>query len=677
MKTFTTTMAALAVTISGTTISMAGAADNEVPIRKITLYRSGVGSFQHEGRIDGAWTVEMQFETEQINDILKSLVLMDLDGGRVGAVSYGSKEPLAKRLASFRIDISQDPTIAGLLRQVRGAAVSLETGQGAIRGTILGVEKRTVPLPGEKEGTIGESFVNLVTTGGIRSVSVSEVRSFTFVDDELNVELERALATLAEHHADRRKSVELNFEGNGRRRVVVSYVHAMPVWKTSYRLVLPESGEPTLQGWAIVENTTDSDWKNVELSLASGRPVGFVMDLYEPLFAPRPTVPVPMLAALAPQVYRTATNRGATTSGFALEMDDELELLGRGVAESSGLDNFGAGATLVPYLPASRATAADVGEQFMYTLDAPVTLDRQRSAMLPILSDEVEGRRVSIFNFDVNAEYPMRGVELTNDTGLHLMPGPIAVYDGPAYAGDAQIPHTSRSQSRLLSYAVDLDVTVDREMRQASEVTGVRIVDGVVEQSTKNVKMTTYAISNQDAQRDRVVLIEHVRDASYDLVEPTRAAETLTAMYRFEVDADAGDDASLTVREERILRQTFAVTSFDMGRIAALTRSGRMSAEVATALREAAKMQSTINGFERRAQELLSEYQEIKADQSRIRDNMRTVNRQSELYDRYSKKLGEQETRIEVIQTEREQLASQIRDQQARLLAFLRDLDVD
>ncbi|MDX9912163.1 MAG: hypothetical protein RBS39_10055, partial [Phycisphaerales bacterium] len=278
-------------------------ADDELPVSAITLYRSGVGFFQRQGLVEGDAEVQLRFDADQINDILKSMVVLDLGGGEVGAARYASKEPLERRLSSFAIDVSDNPSIAELMKRLRGAPVKLQTIDGGIEGTIMGVEGRPVVINDQR---VEHAFVSLITSKGVRSIDVANVSSFEITDEQLAGELTKALAAMAEHRADNVKAVDLSFHGTGSRRVAVGYVHEMPVWKTSYRLVLPEGtsesgGQPTLQGWAIVENTTDEDWEDVRLSLVAGRPVGFTMDLYEPLFAARPEMPVPFMAGVRPK----------------------------------------------------------------------------------------------------------------------------------------------------------------------------------------------------------------------------------------------------------------------------------------------------------------------------------------------------------------------------------------
>src|SRR4051794_30443030 len=311
----------------------------QIPVKQVVLYSSGVGYFEHYGTVKGNGTTELRFKTQQINDILKSLVLQDLDKGRVGVITYPSQDPIAKTLRSFQVDITNNPTLAGLLGQLRGAKVTLSEGAGKVAGTILGIEKKPRAVGGDKDGkgsqVIDTWFINIITDAGIRSLNLDEVRSVTLEDKRLQDELNRALAALAGARDQDKKPVHISLQGDGERRVRIGYVVETPVWKTSYRLVMsdkpgdggkgaaaaaaapnlgaavkPEagraaakSGSSSLQGWAIVENQTDNDWTDVQLSLVSGRPISFIQDLYQPLYVPRPVVQPELYASLRPQTY--------------------------------------------------------------------------------------------------------------------------------------------------------------------------------------------------------------------------------------------------------------------------------------------------------------------------------------------------------------------------------------
>ncbi|MCW5777163.1 MAG: hypothetical protein KIS87_12065 [Phycisphaeraceae bacterium] len=660
---------------------------DSLPISQITLYRSGVGSFVRQGVVEGDAQASLRFRTEQVNDILKSMVVLDLDGGTVGGVTYASKEPLERRLRAFAVDISDDPSRAELLTRLRGAQVLVRTTEGEERGAVLGVEAHDV-FHTETHSETVEYALNLLTAQGVRTVQLDSVRSFQVLDAALAEELNKALAALAEHRADTTKSVAIDFTGRGSRRVVIAYVQETPVWKTSYRLVLPEEGGdagPRLQGWAIVENTTDEDWLNVRLALVAGQPVSFRMDLYEPLYLERPEVPVPVAAGASPRVYSggvsyfrapDAAMEGAPESRRGVTA--RLAVPGTPGPAADKAAGFSNGFDLmVERAAAARATATQEGEVFQYVLDAPVTIARQQSAMLPILSALIDARCVSIFNRNDGLASPMRGVEITNTSDLQLMPGPIAVFDGSAYAGDAQIGHVPAGDKRLLAYAVDLDVAATTTDRGASSVRKVRIVDGLIEQTTQQQQTVEYAFENKDREQGRTIIVEHPLLPGWDLVDTPEPKERTQDTLRFEVSAKANDAAKLAVTQQVVQSQRLEMLSYDLPTLLAHQQAGRASAKVIEAFREAARRQALVQDAERTIARLQNERNEINTDQQRVRQNMQTVDRQSDLYTRYVKRLSDQETRLEQIGAEITQATNERERLRAELAAYLRSLNVE
>lgn len=661
-----------------------------LPVTNITLYRSGVGYFERRGQVQDDAEVQIRFSTDQINDILKSMVLLDLDGGMIEAASYGSKEPLARRLASFAVDISDNPSMGELLNRLRGARVSVSTVEGKIAGVVMGVEHREVPVP--DQGIVERPFVNLVTETGIRSVDLSAVTGLEILDKELAGELSKALGALAEHRADNTKAVDLSFRGQGGRRIVVAYVHEMPVWKTSYRLVLPDDsgGEPTLQGWAIVENTTDEDWNDVSLSLVAGQPVGFQMDLYQPLFLTRPIVPVPVTAGVAPRAYegefvdwdkeeaRAKSMMAPGAPAPAMEMGGgPARRAGRVAGLSADMgDSAMNAADFAQYAAQAQASAGEVGEVFQYKLDQPVTIERRRSAMLPILSAAIEGDRVSIFNRTDGLDHPMRGVDITNTSGMQLMPGPISVFDGAAYAGDSQVNHISAGEERLLAYAVDLEVLVNTEETSRWNLTSLRIVNGLIEETRRSQQTTKYVFKNNDKQDGRTIVVEHAKSDGWDLVKPEKPRSQTNSGYRFEVKVEKDSSSVLEVVIERTDSHTIALTSYDLQTLLAYARDGKASEQVVAAVREAARLQQRVTEVDRQVADLEKERNEITVDQARVRENMTRIDRNTDLYARYLQKLGEQETRLEQIVEQLDQLRDERQKRQSELEQYLRNLNV-
>ncbi len=630
-----------------------------LPLRRVVLFSSGVGFFEHAGQVTGDATVEMKFKTADINDLLKSMVVQDLDGGQVSTVTYGSKDPVTKTLKSFSIDLTTNPTLAQLLQQVRGERVVVEA-PNELSGVILGVETRRKKV-GDDE-FIDVAVLNLVTDQGLRSVALDAVSRIKLVNPQLDAELNKALAVLASAHATDKKTVVLNFLGKGTRRVRVGYIQAAPVWKTTYRLVLGDkpSDKPLLQGWAIVENTSEEDWSGVNLTLVSGRPISFTMDLYQPLYIQRPEVQLELYASLQPQTYGQDLARkemafarraggGRMLAAAAPVPPMEKSKFGIGVDSDAGL----VGSVVLDEQNVSwrqgvqpSAEAGNVGNLFRYAIAMPVTLPRQQSAMLPIVNADVKCEKLAIYNPAVQAKHPLYGLRFTNTTDLHLMQGPITVFDGGTYAGDAKIEDIAPGGERLLSYGLALDTEVVCQSKgRPEELLGVQLMKGTMLASRKFTRSQEYTIKNS-GKKVETVLVEYPIDAAWTLVAPKKPTEKTGALYRFAVEAKPGEPATLTIDEERTERQQIALTNLDDNAIQFFMSAKVVSEKVKAALMEIVKrkhaLQQVVVGRQQREQRI----RQIAEDQNRVRLNMDRLDHNSDLYKSYVKKFTAQEEEV-------------------------------
>ena len=665
----------------------------DLPVKRVTLYSSGVACYERSGTVDGDATIEMPFKTEQINDILKSLVLIDFGGGRIEPVVYASQDPIEKSLKAFGIDLTEKPTLRELFEQLRGVVVELKlhTQSGGVSGKILGTE---IHLVIDKNGqTMEIEYVNLVCEDGIRSFAVRDLRSAHLLDGKLDAELNQALGVLASSRDVSKKSIVLRFSGQGERRVLAAYVLEAPVWKTSYRLVLSDDAKPLLQGWAMVDNTTDEEWSDVELTLVSGRPISFVQDLYTPLYVPRPEVKPEIYASLRPQKYEGDMLDEEAEEAFA---ERKMGKARRRGMRGKSLAQEGLGATSMnafagsPQPPAmaapaitaltagvvSMAEAAQAGELFKYEIQTPVTIARQKSAMLPIVNEAVESKKLSIFNQSVHGKYPLNGLYLTNSTNLNLMQGPVTVFDDGVYAGDAQLGDMSPAEKRLVSYAVDLEREMVVEAESASQrITAVRIAKGTLIATHKYVQEKRYNIKNK-GDSTRTVLVEHPFRADWKLIEPAEPHERTGSLYRFKTECRAGKTNTLKVCEERVTDQRIALRTTGDDTFQFFLRSKVISKQLREALERVVHMRTALEREEREAKRLKARLDSIDQEQRRLRENLRAVQQGSDLYRRYIAKLEKQETEIEQTQGTLAEVEAKIERLCRELDDYLLGLDV-
>jgi hypothetical protein len=453
--------------------------------------------------------------------------------------------------------------------------------------------------------------------------------------------------------------------------VRIGYVVETPVWKTSYRLLLDDRKHVgQLQGWAIVENQTESDWSGVSLSLVSGRPISFTMDLYQPLYASRPNVVPELFASLRPQVYedgmRTDKESVPMETAAAAPMRDA-----RMLAKTRGMAQLNQVVVTAAMDAASSvqaiASAMKLGELFQYVV-GNVTLPRQKSAMLPIITDSVELERLSIYNASVLQSNPLNGVRIKNTTGKHLLQGPVTVFDKGGYAGDARIDDVPPGQERLLSYGIDLDLSVDNtKQTQMSAVQTASISRGTLYVKRKLVATQEYAADNKSS-REKMLVIEHPIRAGWKLVDTQTPMETTPTLYRFKGIAAAHKVTTLMVREEWMQGETIAMLPAELGQLMIYSTTTEIPKDVREALAKVIQMKQAMQDVERQIASRTQQISEITVEQNRIRENMKTVAPQTAYYERLMAKLGEQETAIEALQKERAGLI-------ARRDALRRDLE--
>jgi hypothetical protein len=665
----------------------AQAAVPQLPVAQAILYSSGVGYFQREGQVEGNSRIDLTFPVQDINDLLKSMVLQDLGGGTISAVSYDSQAPIEKTLQSFAVNLTGNPGFGALLGQARGEKVEVTLQQGnaaqpgAITGSVIGVEKQHQQAG--KDGAVDVELLNLWCAEGMRSVKLGDVLRVRFLNPVLEGEFRRALETLALSHDTQKKAVSLLFSGEGKREVHVSYVVENPIWKTSYRLVLSnkKDGKPMLQGWAIVDNSSEEDWKDVRMALVSGRPISFQMDLYQPLYVPRPTVEPELFASLRPPTYQGAMERGAAVAGMGpggggfgmggfgggrglgaggpqgppgLAADRARKAggaaLGRGGDGKQALRDVADAEMDLRRGVASAATAGELGDFFQYVIDHPVSLPRQKSALLPIVQKEVEAGRVSIYNEGVQAKHPLLGLRFNNTTGMHLMQGPITVFEGSSYAGDARVLDITPKDERLISYAIDLGTEVEPVAKnQPDRLTKVKLNKGLLYQTTKVRQEKTYNLKNRSTA-DRTVLIEHPYRPDFALVSKDKPAERARDVYRFEVKLPSGQTASQEVIEERDVQTTIALSNSDDNQMRWFISQPVVSEAVKQALGKAIELKAKVNDAAREIAQLQKQLNDITTDQGRLRANLREMPQTADAYKRYLKKFDEQETQIEDFQ---------------------------
>jgi hypothetical protein len=665
----------------------------QLPIKRVILYSNGVAYIERRGIVSGDARIDLLFKQSQVDDVLKSMVVLDLGQGRIGAVSYNSSAPPSAKMNEIPFSVDSNTGsgggLAGVLKQLQGARVLVTSSKGPATGSILTVEKRT--LKTEKTESEVYALVIASETGEISSFDLSDVRSVKLLDSDTRRDVnEFANATASARRRDA-KTITVTSEGSGQREMVVSYTIAAPIWKTTYRVVLDNEGRPFFQGWAIVDNVSDEDWTAVKLSLVSGTPISFIQPIQKPMYRYRPVIPIPADLNLEPQVYEegqgegTGSGMGSGDAGGTVNVTSSADVSGsrisaqqinslpmNGRAAQNYMNTPGAVAaetSVSEALSSNRsgvetaATGEEIGDLFEYRIDQPITVNRDRSALIPIVQTKMAGERISIYNEAARRDRPMSGLLLQNTTSLTLENGSLTVLDRDAYAGEALMERLKPKEQRLISFALDLGTLVtikDDEVRAPAKL--IKAVNGVLQVHYFQSDRKIYKLSNQ-TDRQKIVYIEHPVRQGWELSEDTAAPALITQKYyRFRIVLEPFAKAELPVTERQGLVDSYQIGNLSKTDLELFVQRKYITAETRAALEKFIDLRSQIYQISSRLEAFDNEEEKISDDQKRLRENIEALAKTPEaktLIARYIAKANEQESRLEAIDKERKTLLQQ------------------
>jgi hypothetical protein len=696
----------LASVSSGQSSNTATAADTaaRLPITRVILYKNGVGYFEHAGRVRDSQDVNVDFTTAQLNDVLKSLTVLDLGKGRITGVSYNSNAPLDRRLGSLHLPVGTNPTTAQFLAALRGARLEVHSGSESAAGRLLSIDEREIPMKGDQKVTVDQ--VSIVSDSGeVRVFDLSPSTSVRVTERDVNDEVGKYLGLVASTRDQDVRRMTISTAGEGERNLLVSYISEVPVWKSTYRIVIPSEGKPLLQGWAIVDNTVGEDWKNVELSLVAGAPQSFVHELSLPYYTRRPVVPLPQNAMITPQTHEATMEEkeavalagGSTSVDTAVVNGAPGGVIGgsaskapklampTGIGAGSG-GGVGPGAYKkwrdedVNHLEAITTTAQtrDLGDLFEYKLPDRVTIRKNQSALVPILQSRIDTEKVSVWNpSEVSV---LRALWVDNTSALTLDGGSFNVLEGDAFAGEGLMDPIKPGEKRLLSYAADLGVLVDaRQKAETQRVTKVIIAHGTMMQSTQEREEHTYTIRNRDTSA-RSVVIEHPARPGWKLTDDAKPAESSASFHRFRLTVDPKKTEILLVKEYRPVTNNYQLSNVTDNQIKFFLEQKMINPAIEQALRKVIAQKNSVAAVDAEVSSRKSKISGISEDQQRLRENMKALKGSAEektLVARYVRELNEQEDRVQSLHREMADLQQKREAAQKTLTDMIEGLQME
>jgi hypothetical protein len=611
----------------------------DLPIREVILYKHGVGYFERAGELRAGETARLDFKASDMNDVLKSLTILDRNGGVIGGVRYDAAEPLEKRLQDFPFAIDRQASLAAFLDQMKGARLELRLGSDTVAGTILSAR---TSKPDEKTPE-RETVVLLTDSGEIRTFDLGAASSVKLPDPKLQGLLRDYLTVLSGGRSKDRRSVYIDASGAAARQLSASYMTPSAVWKSSYRLIFGPQAEATLEGWAIIDNTSGDDWTNVKLSVVSGRPISFITQLYEPRYVQRPTAELAENQPVAPVVLQGAVGgRVGAANRAALGPPPPAKSAQEFLADNLLKTESGQASSIAP-----TTDTRDLGELFEYSFSSPVSVKQGESAMLPFLQQKINTRKLLIY-MESFGLHPLNAAEIANSTGKTLDGGPITVYDANTYAGEALVETLKAGDKRLITYGVDLGSRVTTAFDSSkANVREIHFARGVLTTRNAVQETKTYTINNVDPRR-KTVIIEHKQRPGYKLLDG-KPSETTADAYRFEVNVGGNATETFAVREERVYDQTLSISSITPDVIATYSQNKALSEAGRRQLDQIAQKKRDIaanDGQLRQAQADLNSLTQDEERQRRNIESLRNVAGQQNLVQQYASQLAAAEVKL-------------------------------
>ncbi len=691
----------------------------KLPLRRVVLYKSGVGYFEHDGRVLGNQDIDINLTSSQLDDVLKSLTALDLSGGRITGASYNSKDSASHQLESLPVGLGDSASLKDLLVELRGARLEVRTPSGAFAGRLVSVEELQqnqssspdADADQKKITNSNRSQISLMSDSGeMRLFPLDSSTSIRFADHDLEQQLAHMLGLIDSTHQQDTRHLVLSTAGTGERQIRVSYISEVPVWKTTYRIVLPSAAnssvaKPLLQGWAVVDNTVGEDWNNIELSLAAGAPQSFIQHISQPYYIERPEVPMPKGVLLTPQTHGESLNANlvghGSGAGIASGSGGEMGSgsgggFGPGSGGGTGGGAFSSDATLLKsdmaasaadeteFFNAARnintAQGNKLGDLFQYTLKDRVTIHKNESALVPIIQTDIAAEKVALWNAGLGSARPLRALWMTNSSSLVLDGGSFSIVEGGAFAGEGLIDPIQPGERRLISYAADLAMQVVAKSEGVPQkITNMRITRGVLVRTVESRQRVNYTVRNEDVSA-RTLILEHPVRVGWKLTSELKPEEESASAYRFRIEVPSKQTKTFTVEETKADTARIALTNLSSDAIDTFVKSNTLSPELEQAMRKILAQKDTIAKIDADLKAKESAITDIVQDQARLRENMKSLKgtpEEKSLNQRYTTELNDQETQLATLHVEHATLQASRKQAQQELDSSIQQMTID
>lgn len=635
--------------------------EGDLPLKRVTLYSSGVAHYEHEGRVKGNGKIEMLFLPSQISDVLKSIFVKDPAAKNL-SINYQSEDTLKKTMQSLKIDLSENDSIFKIFNSQKGAEIEVYT-PSKITGKILSVDKIEDSKP--------DMILSIAAADGVKIISLKDVQSFKFTEPQRNEDLQKALGLILEASAKERKLISIDIEAAGERNIGLSYVMEAPIWKPSYRLDMGNTSA-AFQAWAIIDNSTDLDWKDVKLTLTSGRPVGFRQNLYEPYYTDRETIPI-----LAGQTADIETFDSAYDDDMAYEETMPIPLMEKRAYAKAAAPSMDE-AKESSYFENQTIAKSSAGEMFAFSPVKPVNLPRQKSTMIPLSLASLPAQKYSVFSSipygsDV---HPKLCISIENNSGLKFPAGPITVFENGEYSGDAILEFLPENEKRLIAFGDDIDVRGTKIEDFDENIHSLKIVKGVLTKRYKSSKNSVYTIKNS-ASKERSIIVEHFISAGFNLADEKKLLEKTSNKYRFNIKVKANSQEKLEVVEERFFEEILQVNTMDNNSMIAISSNAKIPEKIKKAFKDVLNEKVKVDKAQIALTNLRSEQKNLNAEQDRIRKNLQAVGSETQQGKLFLDKLLEIENSLDNLKKKIGQSEKEYSNLRSSFLDYVEKINIE
>jgi hypothetical protein len=636
------------------------AENNSPKLTDVALYKNGLGYFQMDGKVKDNESFVIPVKDSQINDILSSLYVLDLNGGRIMSVGYSVDN---KNDQDILIKLPKSHSLTELLKELQGAEIEIDsTSKGSCKGKLIGLEPVYDIVDNKK---IAKNYIITLLDGNnsISPVLMSTVSSYKILDKTLQKDLNKLLDLSLSSKYRHRKNITISTEGKGIRSILIGYLVDTPVWKSTYRIIFnsEDDNTPLILGYAIAENTTENDWDNIKISFISGAPLSFIMKLSEPLFIERPEVPIPGLNFLNVEwnnlsgseimnKSRRFESKDRSRKSFAkAEPAMEMAYSDSLASSAAGAGNWG---QIIEQTNKANTTNEKVGEMFAYNVENNVSVPAGQAAMIPIISEKIKGERIFYFNKSFSGKVS-KAFTFKNDTKITFDSGPVTFFQKTNNLGEGIIKEVLVPDTQIvIPYAIAETVTMNSNISsKKSDYIKGKIVNGLLRLTYTRTLTTKWLIDNKSLKPQKLWIDQPVTK-NYNLEAPKKADSIVSGNYRFKINLKSNDTTEFNIIQSTTTFDMVSLTRAKEDTLLMYSKKGYISDKDKNILKKLTVLLAKKTSLKAIVDQIYKEIKSLSEDQNRLRKNVAMLRnsrntKEQQLKNKWIDKVAKSEEEIE------------------------------